>query len=157
MKKYKEHITFEIEEIKKIIKESTKQTKIYLGCDSQIMRRKQKIRYATVIILHIDGNHGCKIFGKVSFEKLTPENKSKPFNRMMKEVQKITDMYFLFEEELLDKDFEIHIDVNPDETYGSNIAYGAAKGYVQSLIGIEPTFKPFAFAASCAADKFCRK
>ena len=155
MKSYKNKDNFNLEEIKETIKNSSVNTKVYLGCDSIVLRNK-KIRFATVVILHMDGNHGCKIFGKIDYDNTKDFIKAKPFNRMMAEVQRLTEMYNLLEEVLIDKDFEIHVDVNPDESFGSNVAYGAAKGYIQSIVGIMPTFKPFAFAASCAADKFCR-
>jgi predicted RNase H-related nuclease YkuK (DUF458 family) len=155
MKKYKNKDNFNLEKIKEIIKNSSEKTKVYIGCDSVVLRNK-KIRFATVVILHIDGKHGCKMYGKIEYDTTKDSNKAKPFNRMMMEVQKLTEMYTLLEEVLIDKDFEIHVDVNPNEKHGSNVAYGAAKGYIQSIVGIMPTFKPFAFAASCAADKFCR-
>ena len=155
MKKYKNKDNFNLEEIKEFIKNSSKETKVYLGCDSLVLRNK-KIRYATVVIIHLDGKYGCKMFGKVEYDSTRDSNKAKPFNRMMMEVQKLTEMYAMLEDVLIDKEFEIHVDVNPVEGHGSNVAYGAAKGYIQSMVGIMPTFKPFAFAASCAADKFCR-
>jgi len=153
-KKIKQKINFNLEEVRDSIQKSSNNTKIYLGCDSKVLKNK-KVRYAIVVILHINGNNGCKIWGKIEYDNIKDGNKAKPFNRMMSEVQKLTEMYELLEDLLIDKEFEIHIDVNPNIIHGSNVAYGAAKGYISGVIGIMPTFKPFAFAASCAADKYC--
>lgn len=151
--------TLNIELLKNKIKNCSKNTKIYLGCDSKVLKKRKKVKFATVVVFHINGNMGCEVYGEVTFEELSTIKdfqKSKPYNRMMKEVEKITTLYNLLEEVLIDKDFEIHIDVNQSKLFGSNIAYGSAKGYIESIIGIEPVFKPFAFAASYAADHYIK-
>jgi len=151
----KKEIKFDIEEIKIFI-EKFKNSKIYLGCDSQVTRKR--VRYATVICIHYEGSRGAKVFGEVTYDHIIDANKSKPINRMLSEVNKIVELYNKLEEVLIDRidDIEIHVDVNPNENEGSYVAYGAAKGMIQSMIGIMPIFKPFAFASSCTADKLCR-
>ncbi len=75
---------------------------------------------------------------------------------MMREVAMITDLYAQLEDILIERDFEVHIDVNPDESYGSNVAYCAAKGMIWGVVGVEPVCKPDAWAASCVADKYTK-
>jgi predicted RNase H-related nuclease YkuK (DUF458 family) len=36
------------------------------------------------------------------------------------------------------------------------VAYGVAKGMIWGMVGIEPVYKPDAFATSCDADKFSK-
>jgi len=149
-------LKFDVNYIKKFIL-NFPDAKIYLGCDS-VRTRKNKIRYATVVCIHYGGNNGCKIFGKIDYEKMFDEDKSKPINRMLSEVQRVIDLYNELEDVLIDRldDVEIHLDINSDNSFGSNVAYGAAKGMVEGLLGIKPKFKPEAFAASIAADKYCK-
>jgi hypothetical protein len=75
---------------------------------------------------------------------------------MMREVMLVTELYTLLEDILIERDFEIHIDVNPNEGEGSNVAYGAAKGMVWGIVGVEPVCKPDAWAASHCADRFTK-
>jgi len=144
---------FDIDYIKDFINKH-KESKIYLGVDSQ--RKGTIVKYATVVIIHYEGNHGAKIFVDLHKDNVKDSDLSKPFNRMMREVELIAELYAKLEDVLFDKDFEIHLDVNPEKGFGSNVAYAAARGYIWGVIGVEPVCKPHAFAASCAADKFSK-
>ena len=66
-------------------------------------------------------------------------------------IQKFKD-YQQLEEELLERDVEIHLDINESPEYGSNCALSQAKGYVTGVTGLPVFAKPEAFAASYAAD-----
>ena len=133
--------------------------KIYIGCDSKRIRKK-RVHYATVVIVHygaaVDMGKGAKIFGEITYDKITDSIKGKPFNRMISEVQKSIEMFQRLEDILLEKidHVEIHCDINPDDNHGSYVAHGAALGMVQGIIGITPKFKPEAFAASYCSDRF---
>lgn len=148
----------EVEFIKEFIKERP-ESKVYLGVDSQRMK-KQRVKYAVVVVIHyIDENgqgKGAKIFADVIYQDTKDSNLAKPFNRMMKEVDLITELYNALEDALIDNDFEIHIDVNPERGTGSNVAYDAAKWTIAGVIGVEPICKPNAWAASCCADKYSK-
>lgn len=150
-------MNFNTEEIRDYINKYP-DAKIYLGVDSQRMKKKKKntVRFACVVVVHYDGHKGAKVFHDLQFEDVMEGNLSKPFNRMMKEVSIVTEVYHSLEDILVDRDFEIHLDINPDENHGSNIAHGAAKGMIWGTVGVEPIFKPHAFAATCAADKFSK-
>lgn len=159
-KSRKQKIEFNVEEVKEFIK-SHEDAKIYLGCDS-IRQRKGKIQYATVVVIHYGAasgtGKGAKIFGEITSDTVKDAQANKPINRMLQEVNKVIEMYNKLEDVLIDRteDVSIHCDINPDDCHGSYVAYGAAKGMIQGLLGIEPDFKPDAFCASYAADKFCR-
>ena len=130
-------------------------SKVYLGADSQRMR-KRKVKFVTTVVVHYNNNNGAKVFADVSIEKVTDAKLSRPFNRLFTEVQKLTDVYTMLEEVLIDRDFEIHLDISPNEMNGSNVAHGAAKGMIMGMVGVEPVFKPEAWCASCVADKFSK-
>ena len=55
--------------------------------------------------------------------------------------------------ELLTIPIEIHLDINKNKKYGSNVALKAATGYIQSM-GYKCYLKPDATAASTVADKY---
>ena len=152
--KLQKPLEFDVEEVKQFITKNPN-SRIYLGCDS--IRLKNKIRYATVVCIHYNGSRGAKIFGEVTYGNLIDNNLSKPINRMLEEVNKIIEMYNELEEVLIDRvdDVSIHLDINPLKSEGSNIAYGAAKGMIQGILGIDPVFKPNAFISSHCADYYC--
>jgi predicted RNase H-related nuclease YkuK (DUF458 family) len=148
----------EILEIRDFIQNTSKESKIYIGTDSQVKSRG-KTRYASVIVIHYDGQRGAKIFGTTSIEKDIKEKKSRPFNRMMNETMKTCEVYKQIEDIVGKRYLEVHLDVNPDEKHGSNVAISAAVGYVQGVLGVVPVVtKPASasFAASCAADKWVK-
>lgn len=129
-------------------------TKIYLGCDSvRYFKNDQTFaRFATVAIVHKDGNRGCKIFANISREKDFDLKPNRPKMRMMNEVQKVCQMYIQLAPLIDEFDIEIHLDINQDPKHGSNCAASEAAGYVMGMTGIEPKLKPEGWAASFGAD-----
>lgn len=130
-------------------------TKVYLGCDSvrYINKKdKQMARFATVAIIHKNGNKGCKIFSNISHESDYDMKASRPKMRMMKEVQKVCELYTQIAPFIDEFDVEIHLDINTDPKHGSNCAASEAAGYVLGMTGIEPKLKPESWAASFGAD-----
>ena len=51
------------------------------------------------------------------------------------------------------RDVEVHLDINPDEQYGSSCVIQQAVGYIKGVCNVIPMVKPDAFAASYAADR----
>ena len=152
---------FNYEEVEEFIANASKETKFFIGCDSQRIRKKRKgakvARYIITIVAHIDGKHGARVFGEVSYHPIIDNDLGKPFNRLFKEAEMVVSTYERLFEVLMDKDVELHIDVSPKEEHGSNIVYSAAKGYILGMTGIEPKVKPEAWAASSVADHYCKK
>lgn len=149
---------FDVEYIKKFIVEHPI-AKVYLGADSQRIKNK-KVRFATVVVIHYQDENetgkGGRVFHDVTYEKIVDSKLGRPFNRMMREVAMVTDIYSQLEDVLIDREFEVHLDVNPDEAYGSNVAFGAAKGMIWGMIGVEPVCKPDSWCSSCVADKYTK-
>lgn len=131
------------------------ETKVYFGCDSE-RHLKDGVWYAnyiTVIVVHIDGCRGCRIFGEVVRERDYDSDFSKPFQRMMTEARLVADLHSRFKDIFEDFEVYIHLDCNPKKTAGSSVAAEAAAGYVKGVTQVEPLLKPNAFAASYAADR----
>ena len=131
------------------------ETKVYFGCDSERHKVNGKwfADYITVIVVHIDGRHGCRIFAQVDREADYDGDASKPFQRMMTEARLVTELHQKFKDVFEDFEVYIHLDCNPKKTAGSSIAADAAAGYVKGVTQVEPLLKPNAFAASYAADR----
>lgn len=145
-----------IDEVKSFIMAQSAETKIYIGGDSERVHLKEGwlIDYTLAIVVHIDGKHGCKIFGEVQREPdLQWDKKSKPRMRLMQEVYKIAELYLQLADVLEDRDVEVHLDINPSEMHGSSCVISEAVGYIRAMCNVVPMVKPRAFAASYAADR----
>lgn len=133
-------------------------TKLYIGGDSERFRVKGvwHADYILVLVVHINGNKGCKIFGQVERELDYDQRKDRPVQRLMNEAYKIAAFYETLKDviEASGFDIQIHVDLNPDKTAGSSCAIDQAVGYIQAMTGIIPFPKPDAFAASYAADRW---
>lgn len=131
-------------------------TKVYLGCDSVRFLKKGRwfAKYATVCIVHMNGNKGCKIFSHKSIEPDYDIKKDRPKMRMMNEVQKVCELYNQIAPLIDQFDVQIHLDINPDPKHGSSCAASEAAGYVLGMTGQEPKLKPESFASSFGADHF---
>ncbi len=144
-----------IQEVKDFILAQSLDTKIYLGADSERFRMDGKwyADYTLAVVVHIDGRHGCKIFGEVQRELDYDQKKSKPAMRLMNEVYKVADLFHQLIDVLEDRHVEVHLDINPDEHYGSSCVVQQAIGYIKGTCDVVPMVKPKAFAASYAADR----
>lgn len=143
-----------VQKVADFINNLSTDTKVYIGCDSTSKKKNGRFfaTFSTVVVVHMDGNKGCRIFNENTTLPDYDKKKNRPNTRMMNEVYKATEM-FLKLSPLIAHDIEIHLDINPDEKHGSNCAYNEALGYVMGVCSVEPKFKPEAFAASFAADK----
>ena len=144
----------QIEDLVDLLVTLDSNTKIYLGCDSvrYLKRGSNYARYATVAIVHKNGNNGCRIFSHRSTEPDYDLKKNRPKMRMMNEVMKVCTLYNQIAPFIDEFDVEIHLDVNTDPKYGSNCAATEAAGYVLGMTGIHAKLKPDSFAASYGAD-----
>lgn len=71
----------------------------------------------------------------------------------MNEVYKVSELFQSLIDVLEDRYVEVHLDINPDERYGSSCVVQQAIGYIKGTCNIVPMVKPNAFAASYAADR----
>jgi len=137
------------------MKEEYPDTKVYIGTDSSRYKVKGVwyADYTLVLCVHIGARHGCKVFAEIQTEKDYDANASRPFSRMMNEAKKAVEMHERFKDILQDFEVYIHLDINPKESAGSNVAASAALGYVKGCTNVTPILKPMALAASFAADR----
>jgi predicted RNase H-related nuclease YkuK (DUF458 family) len=145
----------DIEEVRAFIEQQSPETKIYIGADSDRYKvgKTWYADYTLAVVVHIDGRHGCKIFGEVQTEVDYDAKASKPSLRLMNEVYKVAEMYQKLIDVIGDRNVEIHLDINPDEHYNSSIVIQQAVGYIRGVCNVIPLVKPNAFAASYAADR----
>lgn len=146
---------FNIEEVRDYIKQCSPETKVYLGADSERVKVNDVwyADYTLAVVVHIDGNHGCKIFGDVQRERDWDQKANKPSLRLMQEVYKISDLFHELSDVLADRYVEVHLDINPDLKYKSSAVVQQAVGYIKGTCNIDAQVKPNAFAASYAADR----
>ena len=146
---------FNIEEVKEYIRNSSPESKVYLGVDSERIKSGTKwyADYTLAIVIHIDGKHGCKIFGEIEREQDWDQKANKPSMRLMQEVYKVSELFQKLSDVLEDKHVEVHLDINPQERYKSSAVVQQAVGYIRGTCNLEAQIKPDAFAASYAADR----
>jgi predicted RNase H-related nuclease YkuK (DUF458 family) len=145
-----------IQEVKDFISKQGPNTKIYIGADSERVSKNVNEHYAEyflVVVVHIDGCHGCKIFGEVQIDRDYDFKVSRPSTRLMTEVYKVAELYLKLADVLEDREVEVHLDINPDEKHNSSIVIQQAIGYIKGVCNVTPRVKPQAFAASYAADR----
>lgn len=145
----------DIEKVIDYINAQTTETRIYLGADSERYRKNNKwvADYTLAVVVHLDGCHGCKIFGEIQTEIDYDQRQDRPVIRLMNEVHKVSELYLKLADALIDRHVEIHLDINPDEDHASNLVVQQAIGYIKGVCQMTPQIKPNAFAASVAADR----
>lgn len=145
-----------IEEVKSFIRSQNENTKVYVGGDSERFNLNGVwyADYINVIVVHINGNRGCRVFGEVSRERDYDQQKDKPRMRLMNEVIKTAELYLQLQDIAEEYKVEVHLDINPDELHGSSCVINEAVGYIRGMCNTIPQVKPKAWAASYAADRF---
>ena len=145
----------DIQEVKNYIEAQGPETKIYIGADSERVKKNGVwyADYTLAIVIHVNGCQGCKIFGEVHTEIDYDHKASRPALRLMNEVYKVADLYHKLADVIGDREVQIHLDINPSEVHNSSIVIQQAVGYIRGVCNVEPKVKPQAFAASYAADR----
>nr|QMP83012.1 MAG: hypothetical protein [Caudoviricetes sp.] len=148
--------TINIDEVKQFIDAQGPNTQIYIGGDSERFKMNGEFwaDYMLVVVVHIDGKHGCKVFGEIQRERDYDQKKNKPRMRLMNEVYKIAELYLKLADVLEDRDVQVHLDINSDEKYGSSCVVSEAIGYIKGVCNVVPFIKPDSFVASHCADRF---
>jgi predicted RNase H-related nuclease YkuK (DUF458 family) len=141
------------QEAKQAVASSSKESSVYIGCDS-LRFKKNGIwyaRYATVVIVHMDSLHGCKVFYNTDITR----DYGSLRDRLMSEVNYAIQAAMEIVDVLDDRSLEVHLDLNNDPKHKSNIAVKEAVGWVMGM-GFKPVIKPNSFAATHAADHCVR-
>ena len=146
----------DLDEVREFIRNTSDNTCIYIGADSERYCSKDNLWYADytlAVVIHYEGSKGCKVFGRVETERDYDQRKDRPAFRLMNEVYKVAQLYMDLIEAIGDRHCEVHLDINPDEMHGSSCVIQQATGYIRGMCGFAPKVKPEAFAASYAADR----
>jgi predicted RNase H-related nuclease YkuK (DUF458 family) len=147
-----------IQEVREFIQNEPLQSKIYIGCDSEIFKRNDKwfIDYYSVVVIHKNKHNGCKVFGRKVTEIDYTKDKRKPLYRLMQEVYKASELYLELADAIGEREVEVHLDLNPSKKYVSNQIVEQAIGYIKSTCNVVPMIKPDAWAATSVADRFLK-
>lgn len=143
-----------IEEAKQAILDSSKESSVYIGCDS-IRFKKNKMwyaKYSTVIIVHMDSKRGCRLF----HESVDMPDFGSLKQRLLNEVQMAVLAATSIIDVLGERHMEVHLDINPNPKHKSSVAVKEALGWVKGSLGIDAKIKPSSFAATHAADHAVR-
>lgn len=134
-----------LEEVREYIKNSPKESKVYIGCDSR--NNRNSTLYVTAVVVHHEGNRGAKVF---AFSDSVPRIRSMR-QRLDQEVYYALEKAIELKEAVGDRHLEIHLDYHPSEKHKSNRSVSNSIG---AVIGsnFEYALKPDAHAASSAAD-----
>ena len=145
----------DVDQVEKFIAAQGPGTKIYLGADSERFRESGGwwAEYTTVVVVHINGKNGCKIFGEVDRERDYDQRSDRPSMRLMNEVYRVSELFQRLAPVLTDRPVEVHLDINPNEMHASSCVVQQAIGYIRGTCNVIPMVKPQAFAASYAADR----
>jgi predicted RNase H-related nuclease YkuK (DUF458 family) len=145
----------DVEEVARFIRAQGPNTRIYLGADSERykLNRVWWAEYTTVVVVHVNGNNGCRIFGEIDRERDYDQKYNRPSMRLMNEVYRVSELFQRLAPVLVDRPVEVHLDINPNEMHGSSCVVQQAIGYIRGTCNVIPMVKPRAFAASYAADR----
>ena len=147
-------IQMDLDEVREYIKNSSQESKIYFGADSERVQVDGTwwVDYLLCVIVHVDAKHGAKVFGHVERERDYDTKLNRPKQRLMTEVFKIAELYLKLADCLEDRETSIHLDLNPMPVHGSSCAVSEAVGYIRGVCGMEPVIKPHSWCASNVAD-----
>ena len=145
-------VSIDITSVLREIGGSSRETRVYVGCDSILRRAGKgfKATYSTVVVIHKDACRGCQVYGEIVTQSFYGSLKERMFNEAML----AADMAMKIKPHMGSRVLEVHMDINTNPEHASNVAIKEAAGYVRGLVGIEPKFKPNAPIASGCADRF---
>ena len=145
----------DLDEVRSFLEQQPETTKIYLGCDSErvLIGKQWYAEFTLAIVIHINARNGCKIFGEVQRERDYDKSRRSPRLRLMTEVYKVADLYLKLADVLENRQVEVHLDINPNQMYGSSCVVDEAIGYIRGTCNVLPMVKPQAFAATYCADR----
>jgi predicted RNase H-related nuclease YkuK (DUF458 family) len=145
----------DIDVLREYVQAQGPNTKIYFGADSERVNvaGTWMVDYLLVVVVHIDGCHGAKVFGEIQRDRDYDRKLARPKMRLMTEVMKIAELYLKCADFIEDYHVELHLDLNPLEIHGSSCAVQEAIGYIKGVCNISPRIKPDSWAASICADR----
>ena len=73
-----------LNEVRFFIENEPSESKIYIGCDSEVFKRNTKwyIDYYSVVVIHKNKHNGCKVFGQKTTEIDYTKDKDRKSTRL---------------------------------------------------------------------------
>lgn len=136
-------------EVERAIRNSCKDTAIYVACDSN--RFKRKTLFGVVVVLLKNGVGEGSVFA----EKIWSKTRMDINTRLLKEVEYTIKCAQWVQDYIDGRDLEIHLDINPDYRHLSHKVMNQAVGWVKG-VGFDVKVKPESWAAHAAADHLVR-
>jgi len=138
-----------------IKKDPDEEYKIFINVDSQAFRGK--IQYATSVIIYKVGKGGHVLLSRKTTPVSNNANEGSKgfiFNKLWEEVEMAVRTAKYLEPLMTEDDLEmtVHLDLNSDPKYKSNIVHSSAVGYLSGL-GFNVATKPDAIVVS---DYYCK-
>lgn len=135
---------------KQAILDSSEESSVYIGADSVRYKKngQWRAKHCVVVVVHTDTKKGCKLFHRIYDEPDYGGMKQ----RLLTEVNYATQCGTEIVEIVGRRNFEMHLDLNPNPRHGSNVAVKEALGWVKGMFGIDAKIKPMSWAATHAAD-----
>ena len=121
---------------------------IHVGCDSHFV--SDKCIFAIVVALYERGRGGLYFFARIKKDKGLFGNLK---IRLLKETELSIALAGLVGSGK--DDVAVHLDINPNPAFKSNVVFSPATAWVKSL-GYECIVKPDAWAASGLADAYAK-
>lgn len=142
-------------EVLDYIKNSSKESAVYVGCDSKkrFHKGKHETVYVTVVVIHIDQCHGGKIFWKKDVVPTPRTNRE----RLLNEVGYAIDMATLLVDVVEDRQLSVHLDLNPNPNHYSSVIVTEAIGWCAGMGFTDVKVKPDSWASHAAADFYAVK
>lgn len=127
--------------------------KISVGTDSVFGAKDTHwcVTYMTTVAFTY-GNRGTHLIFRKDLIKGEWKNKPDLFTRLWREVEMSADLATWIRN-VCNITVDVHLDINPNEKFQSNILFNAAEGYIKAL-GFPVELKPHSAIASSAADYF---
>lgn len=142
----------DLEELKEFISNSSDDTAVYVGCDSKRYKKrgKRKVVYVTVVVVHYDGCKGARVFRQIKID----DDHGQIQTRLLQEVWCAVEMALEISPAVGDREFQVHLDLNPNPEHKSSVVVKQATGMVLGMLGFQPKLKPESMASSACADRW---
>lgn len=132
----------------KFINKVRSASELHVGCDSHFVGGK--CVFAIVVALYQRGKGGTYFFARLKKDRKLFQNLK---IRLLKETELSIQLADLVK--IDEKNVSVHLDINPNPAYKSNVVFTSATAWVKSL-GYQCIVKPDSWASSWLADAYAK-
>ena len=135
-------------EVLNAVESSRGKRELHVGCDSHFIGNR--CIFAVVIALYEKGKGGTYFFARIKKDRKLFHNLK---IRLLKETEYSISLAGLISN--AQNDVNVHLDINPNEAFKSNVVFTSATAWVKSL-GYQCIVKPDSWASSWLADAYAK-